>query len=263
MIGRIFTAYLMEIVKAVRLKSTFIGPGLVMLAIAMTPLVHPLEHDGASDYDFIAYATPMALNLLGFLVLLIYCAGLVSTELSTGTICMALVRPLRRREFLAAKLLMGMTYAAALSLLAALTAWGIAYALGDLSGVRSGGEVIYTDTEMRLTFCAALLMNLLPQFAAVAYTILISTCTRSTSAAIGSAVGIWIFLDFLKYPLGLAPFLFSSYMESSWQVFADRCNALEAFWLPTAYYGALTSVLSMILLFGSALFVLSRRNLCT
>lgn len=262
MIQRILNAYLIEVMKAIRLKSTFLGPLIVILAVLAAPLVHPIEAGGASDYGFIAYATPMALNLLGFFILLIYCAGLVSNELSSGTICMVLIRPLRRREFLAAKLLMGMTYAVALSVLAALTAWILAYVLGDLTGVRYGGEVIHTDAEMRLTFGAALLLNLLPQFAAVAYAIFISTCTRSTGAAIGSAVGIWLLADAVKYPLRIAPFLFSSYMESSWQVFSDRCNALNAQWLPSAQYGALASLLSMALFFSLAVYILSRRNLC-
>lgn len=263
MIRRVYTAYMVEITKAIRLKFSYVAPLLVVLVIGAALLTHPVERDDTSDYDFIAYATPLALNVLGFMLLLIYCASLVSSELGSGTIRMVLVRPLRRREFLAAKLLIGMTYATGLSLLAAITAWGLAYALGDLTGVRYGDEVVFTDSEMRVTYALALVLNLFPQFAAVTYAILVSTCTRSTGASVGITIGLWLLADSVKYPLRVAPFLFSSYMESSWQVFANRCNALDTQWFPAAQYGIISSIAAAILFFSIALYVLSRRNLST
>ena len=115
MIWRILNAYRTELAKAFHRKFTFVGPLLILLVVATTLRIHPVVRDGAGDYGFIAYVTPMALNLLGFLFLLVYCAGLVSSELGSGTICLVLVRPLRRCEFVIAKLLMGMTYAVMLA----------------------------------------------------------------------------------------------------------------------------------------------------
>ena len=261
MIARIYAAYVVEITKMTRLKFTYAGPALAALSVFGALFTHPIQRDGASDYAFIAYATSMALNLIGLILVLMFCAALVSSELGSGTIRMVLVRPLRRREFLAAKLLAGITYAVTLSAVVAVTVWGVAYVFGDLTGVQYGGDLVYTDSAMRATYFLAILLNLFPQIAAVAYALMISTLTRSTAAAIGVTVVAWLLLDTVKYPLHIAPFVFSTYMESSWQLFLDRCNALEGSWFPDLQYSILTSLVSTIVFFLVAVYALARRNL--
>lgn len=261
MIRRILNAYSIEWTKQSRQIFTFVGPVFVVLLVLLTPLQYPLHHDAANDYGFIAYALPMSLNFFGFLMLLVYSASLVATELSTGTIRTLLVRPLRRSEFLAAKMLIGMTYALMLSFAASATVWALAFFLGDLNGIEYGGELIYSNEEMLQTFLIAMLLNLLTQFAGVAWGLLFSTLTRSAATAIGLAVGSWLLLDFLKHPLNIAPFLFSSYLEQTWTVFADRCAAFETSFFPDAYYGIAASAGAAVLCFSLALFVLARRNL--
>ena len=261
MIRRILNAYSIEWTKQSRQMFTFVGPAFVVLLVLLTPLQYPLPHDAANDYGFIAYALPMSLNFFGFLMLLVYSASLVATELSTGTIRTLLVRPLRRSEFLAAKMLIGMTYALMLSFAASATVWALAFFLGDLNGIEYGGELIYSNEEMLQTFLIAMLLNLLTQFAGVAWGLLFSTLTRSAATAIGLAVGSWLLLDFLKHPLNIAPFLFSSYLEQTWTVFADRCAAFETSFFPDAYYGIAASTGAAVVCFSLALFVLARRNL--
>lgn len=261
MIRRILNAYSIEWTKQSRQMFTFVGPAFVVLLVLLTPLQYPLHHDAANDYGFIAYALPMSLNFFGFLMLLVYSASLVATELSTGTIRTLLVRPLRRSEFLAAKMLIGMTYALMLSFAASATVWALAFFLGDLNGIEYGGELIYSNEEMLQTFLIAMLLNLLTQFAGVAWGLLFSTLTRNAATAIGLAVGSWLLLDFLKHPLNIAPFLFSSYLEQTWTVFADRCAAFETSFFPDAYYGIAASTGAAVVCFSLALFVLARRNL--
>lgn len=261
MIRRILTAYWVEYTKYSRLPFTFVGPVLVLLLILLAPLGHPLVQDGVSDYDFIAYALPMALNLIGFLMILVFSASLVSSEVSSGTIRLLLVRPLRRQELLAAKTLVGLTYVLLMSGTASVLVWVIAYGLGDLSGVEYGGELIYTGAEMQQVFLASLALSLLPQLAGVAFGIMISTFTRSTSTAIGLAVGSWLVLDFLKYPLRFSPVLFSSYLERPWSVFQDRSNALDTGFFPDAYWAIASSAGAILICLGIASFALSRKSL--
>jgi len=259
--SRIGAAFRTELTKALRLRFTYVGPVLVTCFVLGAPLMHRIERDNVSDYGFIAFATPAALNLLGLLLILTYCAGLVSSELSSGALRMILIRPLHRFEFLLAKLLFGMSYATTITALVASSSWGTAYLLGELAGVNYGGEIIYTAQEMRNAYFLGALLCLVPQFAAVAYAVMVSACTRSTGAAIGSAVGIWILLDLVKYPLRVAPYLFSTYMEAPWQVFDGRCNAMDSSWFPTTYYCLLTSLISMVLFTSAAAFILHRRNI--
>ncbi len=263
MIVRVWIAYKLEVLKAIRLKFTYLGPALVVLTVAAMPLLQRFERDGVSDYAFIAYTTPVALNLVGLILLLAYCASLVSNELASGTIRTLLVRPLRRYEFLAAKLLLGMTYAVVLTASAAAATWAIAFALGDLAGVAYGGEVVFTASRMMLTYLAGAAAALAPQFAAVAFAVMLSSLTRNTGAAVGGAMSLWVVSDTLKYPLRAAPYLFSTYLETPWQVFQRQVDALEGQWLPDIGYCLLTSTVSFVIFAAIAMYALSRRNLNT
>jgi len=261
MMVRLWNAYTVELTKALHRKFSYVGPALVMLTALCMPRVRPMAHDEVSDYSSIAYVTPMALNLLGFMLLLMYCAALVSSEIGSGSICLSLLRPLRRHEFILAKILLGMTYAVALTASVTATAWVVAWALGDLRGVAYGGEIVYTGGEMFTAYVFGALLTLLPQWAAVAYAVMISSFTRSTGAAIGGAVGVWLMADVVKHPLHAAPFIFSSYLEIPWKVFINRCDGLAADWFPDTAYLIAACVGSILVFAAVTMIALSRRDL--
>ncbi|GMU93341.1 MAG: hypothetical protein AMXMBFR4_23990 [Candidatus Hydrogenedentota bacterium] len=260
MMSRIWTAYQVELIKAMRTKFTYVGPVLVVLMVLVAPLMNTVA-PGGSAYQLIAFATPMALNLLGLLLTLTFCASLIASEMAAGTVRLVLVRPLLRHEFLIAKLLTGMTYAVLLSVLVATASWSVGFARGGLHGVEYGGEVLYTGAEMFATYGIGWVLSLAPQFAFVAYAIMISTLIRNTGAAVGASIGIWLVTDAVKYPLGIAPAVFTTYVETPWSVFQTRSSGLDASWFPMVYYCLATSF-AAILVFGSvAGYVLHRRNL--
>ena len=259
--ARIWVAYQVEVSKALRQRITYLGPALVLFIVLLALLIHPIRRDGVSDYDFIAFATPLALNLLGFVLLLVFGASQVSNEMGAGTIRTVLVRPILRYEYGLAKFLVIVTYALALTVTATVAAWLLVLALGDMAGITYGGDVIYTDRDMRHTFLLGLAMNLLPQVAASAFALMISTFTRSTGTAVALALGLCIVSDIAKHPLKLAPYVFTSYAETSWLVFQERCDALSTALFPPAYYWlAGISAVTTIVCIAIALVVLQRRN---
>jgi len=232
MIHRIWNAYFVELCKGIRLRFTWAGPCLVAAAVLAAMLQSPIERDGVSDYRFVLDATAIALGMLGLLLIVIFCSGLIASELGRGTIRLVLVRPLRRVEFLIAKLMWGMTFAAVVVVLAAVGSWALALVFGEMHGVEYGGEILYTGAGMAGTYVAAALFAMFPLLALVAYALFISTLSRSHAAAIGWAVGLWLLLDMVKNPLGIQPFVFSSYLET-WQIFAQRAGGFpELGWLP-------------------------------
>ena len=261
MIRRIWTAYRVEILKAIRLKFTYVGPLAILIVVLCLPKVYPFERDGVGDYGFIGFATPFALDLLGLLLLLMYCATLVSAELGSGVLRTVLVRPLTRTEFLLAKLLLGTSYGLVLLAVAGLSSWGLVLLRGDLCGVSIGEELIYTNQEMVMAYLEGAALSLLPQLATVAYAIMISSLTRSTGAAVGSAVGIWLLVDLVKRPLGLAPMLFSTYIEMPWQVFVNHADGIDAAWWPGGLHCIVTSVVSLAVFVFAAICHFRRRNL--
>ena len=56
MIERILNLFVVELIKAVRLRLTYLGPVLVLLTVVVAPLAYPIQRDQAGDYGFIAYA---------------------------------------------------------------------------------------------------------------------------------------------------------------------------------------------------------------
>jgi ABC-type transport system involved in multi-copper enzyme maturation permease subunit len=261
MMRRIGRAYVVEMQKALRQKYTYLGPGLLALLVACLPLVHPITKDHHSDYEFIAYATGLSLNLAGLLLLLTFCAGLISSDLGSGVIRMVLVRPLLRSEYLAAKLLLGLTYGFCLTLVVAASSWALVFARGELLGVSYGGELRITSRHMLGAYVFGMMTYLLPQGAAAAYAVMISAMTRRTGAAIGAAVGVWVVLDAVKYPLGIAPILFTSYLESPWQVFNDGAQGIETGWVETLQFTAPASLAAIVVFSLAAWLILRRKNL--
>ena len=284
MIRRIWILYTVELVKALRQKQSYIGPGLVVLVVLAAALLRPIARDGVSDYAFLAYATPIALNSIGFLLLLVFCAGLVSTEIGTGSLRQMLVRPVLRHELIFAKWLVGATYALSLALLVSLSAWGLTLLFGEVAGVIFGGELVYTREEMALAYLSALAFSLAPLFAGAAFAVMVSSLTRSPMAAVAISAGAWIALDLLKhlpealvatlarrFPGGLADwlamhplrfdyFVFTSHLDYHWQVYAGRCDALDTAWFPVMGYALATSFLTVALCMAVAMAAIRRRN---
>lgn len=260
MIGRIFSAYVSEFIKYSRLFFPYFGPAFVLIAIVATLLIRPVTSDGVSDLEFIGAAVPAALNIVGFLMLLIYAAGLVASETESGTIRTLLVRPLRRWEFLTAKLLNAMTYAVLLNLTAVIGAWIVVAIKGEASGIDFGGELMYTSQEMNLALVVAALLNLAPHLAAAAYAVMISTFVRRSATAIAAAVGGWLLVDYMKHAMRFDEFIFSTYLDHGWIVYADRCKGLATPFAPDAYYGLGVSAAWFALFSGVAFAAIRRRN---
>lgn len=261
MIGRIWLLYRIEVFKATRRRQPYVGPVLLAALVLLSPLIRPLAKDGLQDYGFIAYVTPVALNFLGFIMLLTFASTLVVSETARGSVRALLLRPILREELILAKLLLGFSYAALLTAVVGLCAWLVAWWRGDLMGVHVGGELVFTTGEMWQSYVAGALLSLLPQWAGVSLGLLYSTLSRSTGMAISLSLGTWILVDLAKYPLGVAPFIFTTYLEAPWRIFSGRCDALDQPWMPMAASCAGASGVMIIVPVILAIAIFKRRNL--
>ena len=261
MMRRIWTAYTVELAKALRQKYTYVGPLLVILAV-LTVLARRINlQEQAGDYAFILAATELALHVIGLTMLLIYSAGLISGDLASGSIRVMLLRPLRRHEYVAAKLLHAMTYAVLITVLAGSLSWGCAAVGGNLRGALYGGELVYSGGAMLRAYLIGALLGLLPLWAAASYALFVSACTHSPMTAACVAIGGWILADVIKYPLGIAPALFTTHVETPWSVFAAYGSGLPASWGGVAAGCVLSSVPAAAVFTAGAAYVLHRRNL--
>jgi ABC-type transport system involved in multi-copper enzyme maturation permease subunit len=261
MMRRAFILYRTELAKAVRQKFPYAGLLLVTAMAVAGAFMTGLRQDGESDYGFIAYVTPMALNLLGVIVLMAFCVGQVASEFRSGTIRAMLTRPVLRHDFLVAKLLIGVSYAALMTACVTVVSWAAALAFGDLAGVTIGGEIVYTDAEMLTAYFLGALLSLAPQTAAVALAVMLAVITRNTASAIGSAVGLWLIAETVKHPLGIESYVFTTHCDGAWKVFTNRCVGFDSAWVPDLYFALGSSAATAAAFVLVAWFVLHRRDI--
>lgn len=260
MIRRLWTLYRVEYSKAMRSRIVQLGPLLLLLVVGAQALRLQPGQDPLAGYTFLARTTPMTLNLMGFLLVLLYSSGMVAGEIGSGTIRLLLTRPIRRRELLIAKVAVAMTYATVLTLTVAMTGWLIAVLQGDLSGVGYGGEVLYTDDQMFRAYWLGTLLGLVPQWAGIAFGALVSTLAGNALSAATITIALWLMADLVKYPLHVERYVFTSYLEAPWGVFQARCDAIDATWFPMAGYCLATSGAVFVVCVTLAAVVLERRN---
>lgn len=261
MIGRVWAAYQFELGKTAHRRGIYAGPLSIAVLFAGMWLQFTRGETDIDGLRFIAFATPVTLNLFGLLLILVFSATLVASEVSAGTLRLPLTRPIRRHELLAGKIFLAMTYAMLLTALVGALSWSVAIGVHGVSAVEYGGEVWYTGTEMFWTYCICAALGLAPLFAACAYGVMWSALMPNTGSAIAAAIMSWFLADLIKEPLGIAPFLFMSYIETSWQVFTDRCDLIEPRWMPNAYRTIAASAAAFFVCGGIAHVAFDRRNI--
>lgn len=261
MIRRVLIAYYVELLKQSRHALPWVGVAAVLGVVVSTFFVYPIERDSVTDFGFIAVAVPTAFNLVGFLMVLIFSTSLVASETESGSIRLVLVRPIGRGEYLSAKLLIACTYAFILSVSSLLVAWLLAMAFGELTGVVYGDELLYTSTDIYAALGITMLLDIPPQFACAAFGIFVSTWVRRTGTAVVLAIGLWLLVDYIKYPLSVDRAVFTTYLEAHWPIFQDRCSGLESSFYPLALWSTMVSLVWLIACYAGSYIVFTRRNL--
>lgn len=261
MTRRVLNMFLAEVTRCLRLRQTWAGVAAVAVAVGLMLARGGVARDGRADYDFIARAMSAGIGLAAFIMLLAWSACLVAPELGSGSIRLSLTRPVRRGEYVLGKFLAAAAYTALLALETSVLAWTAAAALGEITGVEFGGELLFTKEDMALAWLGGAALALLPLTAGAALGLFVSCCTRSTGLAVSATFGIWILLDLVKHFLGVDRLIFTTYLESCWQVFANRADGLDAEWLPMVGQCAAASLGATALLLAGAVVVMRRRDI--
>jgi ABC-type transport system involved in multi-copper enzyme maturation permease subunit len=219
-------------------RAAWVGHGLMLLTVGVTPQLYGLAADASNAYGAIAVASMVALDILAPPVVLVFAASLIATELSRGTLRTILVRPVRRTDVFIAKGLLAAGYAASLVAVVAAASWGLAAVFGTLNGVSSGGELVYANTEMVWSYGIAALSSFPAFMALAAFGLLVSTLAGRPSAAVGGAIIFWVALEIIKYPLRIDRWVFTSYLAAPWEVFRQRAMGFPSPWPEETWLGA-------------------------
>lgn len=241
-------------------RQVWLGIAMAAVAACCALALSPVSRDDRGDYAFVAHATGLGLDNAGIFIVLLFCAGLIAPEYG-GVLRGVFVRPVLRHEYVLAKLLAGLCYAVAIMATVAGVAWGIVYAMGDRSGVTYGGELLYSHSEMLWTYFAGLAFSMFPWAAMVAFGVLVSACARGAVQAAAYAVGIWVALEAVKYPLRMDKYVFTTWLAQPMQAFAVRAGGAEFHGQDAWVAGGLISLASFAVFACGAIVALQRRNL--
>jgi len=228
MVSRFRRAWAVETARLVRSGFAWavtVTPALMSGAVL---LARPLARDGRGDYDFIAAAMTAGVCTPGFVLLLAWSAVWTASDLADGTARGLLVRPIRRVDYLLAKYAGLAALGTVMSGLALGVSWLLLWLLGDTTGVAYGGEVLFTSDRMVAGGAQAFAATLFALWAGSAGAVLAGMATRHPGPAAVVTLGAWLVAELVKYPLGIESWVFTTYLERSWQGFGDLCRGYEA-----------------------------------
>lgn len=252
-----------ELAKALRRKLTWLG---IAAAAAVCVLFYlAARHLGAremfSGWSFVQYAVQTSIANVGLFFVAIFSAALIAEERGSGTIRIVLSGPLRRWEFFAAKAGMGLLYATALMLVALGCAIGLALLRTSFGDVTDDAGVVYPFRQVLANFLLAAALDWLTLWPVVFYGLFISAIARNAGHAIGTAIGVLVLLETAKSVLGFKPYVFTTYVGSSWGIFQQVAQGLDYMWQPEIWKILLVPIVYSVVFLAAGLVVLVRKDL--
>lgn len=252
-----------EIAKTSRTKLPYFGIFAACLVAVLAFVVTDAAVGGEplNGWGYVALSMQSVFIDMGLIFISIFSAMLVAEETGSGTVRMVLSSPLLRWQFYTAKVLMGLLYMIVMSI----TALALSIFLGSLKyefgNVVDFMGVAYGRKEVLLNFVAAFFLSWLPLTSAVLFGVFISTIAKKSGQAIGVVVGIIILLATMKHLIGIEPYVFTTYVGSSWGVFHQVAQGVDYQWSPEVWKMVAVSAIYCFVTFAAGLAIFAKRDL--
>jgi len=252
-----------EIAKTSRTKLPYFGIFAACLVAVLAFVVTEESGSGQTlnGWGYVGLSMQSVFIDIGLIFISIFSAMLIAEETGSGTVRMVLSSPLLRWQFYTAKVLMGLLYMIVMSV----TAFVLSIFLGSLKyefgNVADAAGLIYAKKEVAINFLAAYFLSWLPLTAAVLFGVFISTIAKKSGQAIGVVVGIIILLATVKHFIGIGPYVFTTYVGSSWGVFHQVAQGVDYQWSPEVWKMVAVSVIYCFVTFAAGLAVFAKRDL--
>lgn len=252
-----------EIAKATRTKLPYFGFLVISILCVLIFIVTGSTLDGETlnAWGYTSLSMQLVFTDIGLICIAVFSSMLIAEETAFGTARAVLSSPVLRWEFYAAKVMTGLLYAAAMSIIslivsACLGSWN--YEFGD---VTDSIGLIYSNKEVLFNFLLAFFLSWIPLAALVMYGIFISTIVRRSGQAVAVTIGTIYLIDFTKHIVGIDSYIFTRYIGFSWQVFNQVSQGVDYQWRPQVWHMIAMSLIYCFVLFAAGLAVFSRRDL--
>jgi ABC-2 type transport system permease protein len=212
-----------------------LGQGVYTLAKAMRPAETTL--DVLTAPQLWADGLSVALRLGLFVILVIGAMG-ISQEFAQGTVKTVLILPVRRFEWVLAKLLALILLAWGLLVACALLGAALVWAMLGWGDVERSGVMLYSSAQVWAQLLAATGLTALLLLPLCSFALLVGAFFSSSGAAVGVALVVAIVLEF---GLGLldesAQFVFLHHLPVPFAQIAKMGKGLPFEWEPTLVWG--------------------------
>ncbi|MEZ6188758.1 MAG: ABC transporter permease [Planctomycetota bacterium] len=239
MIGRLRTLYVVELQKLLARKLVWVGalgvvllalagPGLSGLAAAAKAAREGAEVDAFQNGWTVLAGSVSRASALIWLLAVVLSASSVAEEASWGTLRVVCARPVRRAEWVVAKVL-ALWSLCALALFAAVLAATLSaelsFGLYDVVDPLFPDRVAHTFGDMRGFVLGATAVSVLPLLALIAAGTLVSTLVDHPGHATGAAIGGLVLLSAAGSLLGsFSDYSFVDQLGLPFQLVSDLAN---------------------------------------
>ncbi len=277
MIDRIKTLTSVELYKLARQKFSYLLIAFVVfngVLVGIGSRVFPAIMSalsgggGAPAFDGYTFASIIASGTFsavgaGTIAMLAYSGSMVAAETDSGTLKNILVRPLYRREFIAAKALALLFYCAvvvAVTAVLSLLAGALAYGLGDIA-IQETGEVYRTQSEMLRNLGVMYAMDLMSIYAVACMGLFLSVMINNGGWAVITALVLYFPVMFLKNFDVFSPWIFTAYMDLGQNVLREMAVVKSKTWLPELYYFIAVNIATIAVLLAASVIVFERKEI--
>jgi ABC-type transport system involved in multi-copper enzyme maturation permease subunit len=252
-----------EIAKATRTKLPYFGFIVISILCILIFIVTGSVMDGETlnAWGYTCLSMQLVFTDIGLICIAVFASMLIAEETGFGTARAVLSSPVLRWEFYAAKVLTGLIYAVAMSIVsliisACLGSWNYEFgAVADSMGL------IYSNKEVLVNFLMAFFLSWIPLAALVMYGIFVSTIVKKSGQAVAVTIGTIYLIDFTKHIVGIDSYIFTRYIGFSWRVFNQVSQGVDYQWTPQVWQMIAMSLVYCFVMFAAGLVVFSRRDL--
>jgi ABC-type transport system involved in multi-copper enzyme maturation permease subunit len=252
-----------EIAKAARRKLSWFGLFAVGLVCVIVYFIGGQISNTATAnaWGYVGFSMQMVFTHIGPIFIVTFAAKLVAEETGAGTIHAALAAPVHRWEFYLAKAVAGLLYMMGLSLGALLISAALASIHFHFGAVGDSAGVVYGRNQVMQQLWLGYALSWIPLGALVMYGLFISTLIRNAGAAVTVGISTLFIVDFTKHLVGLDPYIFTRYIDYSWQILQQIAQGMDYQWRPEVWKMIELSGVSAAVTFVAGLIVFVRQDL--
>ncbi|MHC4545003.1 MAG: ABC transporter permease, partial [Planctomycetota bacterium] len=220
-----------------------------------------MDGETLNAWGYTCLSMQLVFTDIGLIFIAVFASMLIAEETAFGTARAVLSSPVLRWEFYTAKVLTGLLYAVAMSIIsliisACLGSWN--YEFGD---VTDSMGLIYSNKEVLVNFLMAFFLSWIPLAALVMYGIFVSTIVKKSGQAVAVTIGTIYLIDFTKHIVGIDSYIFTRYIGFSWRIFNQVAQGVDYQWTPQVWHMLAMSLIYCFVMFAAGLVIFSKRDL--